>query len=95
MDESATGSVNFFLCTDRRTTMIIARVGTSSSACAREGKCEMTVRGAALLGIGGDGRRRNRTAELLPTMRQEPTPEKRASIAEPEGRSCDDILRPT
>ena len=55
----------------------------------------MTVRGAALLGIGGDGRRRNRTAELLPTMRQEPTPVKRASIAEPEGRSCDDILRPT
>ena len=52
----------------------------------------MTVRGAALLGIGGDGRRRNRTAELLPTIRQEPTAEKRSSIADPEGRSCDDIL---
>lgn len=45
----------------------------------------MTVRSAALLGIGGDGRRRNRTAELLPTIRQEPTAEKRSSIADRKG----------
>ena len=48
----------------------------------------MTVRGAALLGIGGDGRRRNRTAELLPTMRRAPSSTKPEPSATWRGRSA-------
>jgi hypothetical protein len=48
----------------------------------------MTVCSAELLGIGGDGRRRNRTAELLPTARRAPSSTKPEPNATWRGRSA-------